>query len=1463
MGVKKIVTMMLALGTAITPISVYADEEPTSEPTPTAETQDETTENADDTNTQVEVTAEGESNVVIDEQGTEAEKTEEKAEETESILDQKANELAKGDKDRASLFKQGAEAIKKNLEDNPHFQIWVAGNGYVEVTDKNENVTTYANGMMLSKVDKDGEDILSDDEYKEVTENVKKNHFSLITVYGEDGEEFHVKVVPEEEETVYRAEHFLSTSETGEGELIDLMKDKTEEEKKGVLEYDVVTKASQYDRHSLTFTVNKSLYYDSAKIVKERKIEEKGGATLSKNANGMLKAISAPLAKIASYAATSGGGDVHIDYGINTENPGCYGDYWNDTFYIGSASDGTLNSYIQEYRANNGGSLPGGHCYDPHACAPANGSNISVSWSTETLGNGGVRVHWDAYGQYDATDMYGPGFYGPTQRFSGSFDLPPRYHNVTVNLTKTSNASKLLEVYPTHFSVEGAVYGLYWNKNDAAPFAKLTTNRRGKVSYEIKDLSYSTSKIYMRELVAPKGHELSQEVYELNVTGDQTDYTMTEATTPQDIKFTKKDDEGALVGGATILLENNDTNVTYTINTNNKTVYTNNVQAGHYTATETVVPEGYYPAKPVNFEVKPSVTETQSFEMTDIPVKYGVLKVDKADPATTLEGVVLQLLNENGSPLEQWITTNEVHQLGTGELLSGWNGKLKCGGTYYIHEVSTVEGYEKLLDDVKIRIPEEAPDKHSADYEKYGMPVVKVGNMGFGYQVVKKDAETGEQVIGATLQLYDGEFSKDKTPIAEWVTNGQSYAIPKKLLKLNQRYTIHESKAPDGYYRTGTDVSFIVENSGGQTQTIYVKDYKVKYAIKKTDGETSDAISGVKLAVYDTTTNKKVDEWTTDGNAHSLTGKLTGGHTYEVRELATVKGYYLDKEAKTFTVPEVLDNSNYAFVKEINFTNKPIKVWVGKRDGNDKNKSFLAGAKMAIKDSAGNTIYTFTSTGDGRTRVPNKLLEAGKKYYLTELEAPEGYYLAFTEDGKDKIEFSIPSSWQDVVNKGMITSGVSLDAFDYKIKHEFNKVDELGNGVVGAHLGLFNSSNTQLEDWITDGKAHAFTTTLKAGQKYMVKELQVVTGYYKAENVSFTVETTPDAKNINSVMKGKTITQKMVDYHISWRISKTDKKGDVLKNVDGTPFVFQVFDTNGTVNNPDDDSLIATLSTAEPKYQANGYWELSDVLDGNKTYRVHEASCPNGYSLADDTFQFITQLRATNADGTTKVPLTKVVDDSYEVKFKKVDSDSNKLVSYLNGQTEKNTYFAFNVYDNADPSKVAFTFTTENYEKDGWVDISSKCIAGHTYTVKEIDYPYGYYKARDFTFTCPKQGKVEITMTDPTIKARFRKLDEKGNVLSGNFKFSVIDTATNQSVAMLDLKEADAQGYVHFGKSLKENTTYKIVETEAENGYEMAGGYVKFTTPSYYTGENQVKNSCIVRNGDTTEACTTWEEINK
>ena len=123
-----------------------------------------------------------------------------------------------------------------------------------------------------------------------------------------------------------------------------------------------------------------------------------------------------------------------------------------------------------------------------------------------------------------------------------------------------------------------------------------------------------------------------------------------------------------------------------------------------------------------------------------------------------------------------------------------------------------------------------------------------------------------------------------------------------------------------------------------------------------------------------------------------------------------------------------------------------------------------------------------------------------------------------------------------------------------------------------------------------------------------------------------------------------------------------------------------------------------------------------------------------------------------------------MVDDSYEVKFKKVDSDKNVLVSYLNGQTEKNAYFSFDVYDNSKPEVIAFSFTTENYGKDGWVDISSKCVAGHSYTVKETDYPYGYYKARDFTFTCPKQGKVEITMTDPTIKARFRKLDEKGNV---------------------------------------------------------------------------------------------------
>ena len=89
------------------------------------------------------------------------------------------------------------------------------------------------------------------------------------------------------------------------------------------------------------------------------------------------------------------------------------------------------------------------------------------------------------------------------------------------------------------------------------------------------------------------------------------------------------------------------------------------------------------------------------------------------------------------------------------------------------HESATIDGYEKLLDDVKFTVNTTAPDD-------YKMINIKVGNVGFDYRVTKVDADTRQQVSGAVLQLKDGTGKV----VDEWTTDGTPHVINKKLLSL-------------------------------------------------------------------------------------------------------------------------------------------------------------------------------------------------------------------------------------------------------------------------------------------------------------------------------------------------------------------------------------------------------------------------------------------------------------------------------------------------------------------------------------------------------------------------------------------------------------------------------------------------------------------------------------------------------
>ena len=98
-------------------------------------------------------------------------------------------------------------------------------------------------------------------------------------------------------------------------------------------------------------------------------------------------------------------------------------------------------------------------------------------------------------------------------------------------------------------------------------------------------------------------------------------------------------------------------------------------------------------------------------------------------------------------------------------------------------------------------------------------------------------------------------------------------------------------------------------------------------------------------------------------------------------------------------------------------------------------------------------------------------------------------------------------------------------------------------------------------------------------------------------------------------------------------------------------------------------------------------------------------------------------------------------------------------------------------------------------------------------------------------------------------------------MLDGKFEFKVVQKSNGKTVDVIDLTKADDKGYVYFGDTLLEGTTYQIIETDAARGYNLAKGYVEFTTPSYYGGANEVNKGCVIRSGDNTQSCVAWTDI--
>lgn len=519
------------------------------------------------------------------------------------------------------------------------------------------------------------------------------------------------------------------------------------------------------------------------------------------------------------------------------------------------------------------------------------------------------------------------------------------------------------------------------------------TSEEGK-SHEIKGVLNAGETYTMRETIAPDGYLKSTDVkFTLNKDGKVVDDNGNETTVVMKDEITEITVSKTSVGkseelkGATLTVYDSDGTVAKDINGNELT-WTSGDSAKtingltvdeEYTLKEEGAPSGYAYSEDVKFKLADEVengkhitqvyvynNETKAYEKAEkVTMEDGLTRVviSKTDitGSTELEGAKLQVLDKDGNVKDEWISGSDAHSI---------VGVLNAGETYILHEENAPEGYT-YAEDIEFTV------------NKYNEVTEVTMQDGDTVVVISKQAVGGsEELAGAKLVLKDSEGAI----VAEWTSGETSKVITN--LYADATYTLIETGAPDGY-AYAESITFEV-NKGGTVlvngevvDEVIMRDDVTKVTVSKTDITGKTELKGAKLQVIDKN-GKVVEEWTSNGKSHTITGKLIAGQTYTLHEEGAPNGYAYAEDVK-FTVDK---NGN---TTKVVMKDKVTKVTISKTDASNGKK--ITGAVLQILDSNGKVVEQWTSSSDETHKVYGKLI-AGETYTLHEVSAPEGYEVA-------------------------------------------------------------------------------------------------------------------------------------------------------------------------------------------------------------------------------------------------------------------------------------------------------------------------------------------------------------------------------------------------------------------------------------------------------------------------------------
>ena len=255
--------------------------------------------------------------------------------------------------------------------------------------------------------------------------------------------------------------------------------------------------------------------------------------------------------------------------------------------------------------------------------------------------------------------------------------------------------------------LENALFGLF--AVDTAEFtsenAYMTAVSDENGYFEFDEIPYG--EYIVREIEAPTGYILSGESYPVTVCEDGETITIRTVNKPVTVEISKRDVYGNELVGAEMVLENADGETVDKWTSDGTNHIVSKLGAGEYMLKEIAAPDGYVIATDIKFTVDVYgnvMVENVDFTavsdngnpliaMVDDTTK---VRISKRDITTgeELPGATLQIIDENGNVVEEWVSTDEAHFI---------EGKLIAGKEYTLRETIAPDGYE-IANEIKFTV---------------------------------------------------------------------------------------------------------------------------------------------------------------------------------------------------------------------------------------------------------------------------------------------------------------------------------------------------------------------------------------------------------------------------------------------------------------------------------------------------------------------------------------------------------------------------------------------------------------------------------------------------------------------------------------------------------------------------------------------------------------------------------------